>query len=58
MAAHVFDVAMALVRQGDVSFIGNTSPAYANMVGPFGGVTAAQALNAVMQHPDRLGEPV
>jgi hypothetical protein len=28
------------------------------MVGPFGGVTAAQALNAVLQHPQRLGEPV
>jgi acyl-CoA thioesterase len=58
MAAHVFDDAMALTRQGDGSFIGHTSPAYANMVGPYGGITAAQALNAVMQHPDRLGEPV
>jgi acyl-coenzyme A thioesterase PaaI-like protein len=28
------------------------------MVGPFGGITAAQALNAVLQHPQRLGEPV
>ena len=28
------------------------------MIGPFGGVTAAQALNAVLQHPQRLGEPV
>jgi len=37
---------------------GHTSPAYANMVGPFGGITAAQALNAVLQHPQRLGEPV
>lgn len=37
---------------------GHTSAAYANMVGPFGGITAAQALQAVMLHPDRLGEPV
>ena len=37
---------------------GATSPAYANMVGPFGGVTAASALNAVLQHPALLGEPV
>ncbi len=58
MAAHVFDDAVALARQADGSFIGQTSPAYANMVGPYGGITAAQALNAVMQHPDRLGEPV
>ena len=28
------------------------------MVGPFGGISAAVALNAVMQHPSRLGEPV
>jgi acyl-CoA thioesterase len=28
------------------------------MVGPFGGMTAAVMLQAVMQHPDRLGNPV
>jgi hypothetical protein len=28
------------------------------MVGPFGGITAAQALQAVLIHPERLGEPV
>ena len=28
------------------------------MVGPFGGVTAAQALAGVLKHPQRLGEPV
>ena len=28
------------------------------MVGPFGGITAATLLQAVMQHPDRLGEPL
>ncbi len=27
------------------------------MVGPFGGVTAAIALNAVMSHPSRVGDP-
>ena len=53
-----FDEAIALKPQPDGSFTGHTSPAYANMVGPFGGVTAAQALNAVLQHPQRLGEPV
>ena len=55
---HPFDKAIALVRQGDGSFAGHTSPAYANMVGPFGGIMAAQTLNAVVQHPDRLGEPL
>ncbi|WP_353237912.1 thioesterase family protein [Limnohabitans sp.] len=39
-------------------FTGATHPAYANMVGPFGGTTAAQLLQAALLHPDRLGEPV
>jgi acyl-CoA thioesterase len=55
---HVFDTAIALQPQANGMFTGNTSPAYANMIGPFGGITAAQVLNAVMLHPDRLGEPV
>ncbi|PZO12964.1 MAG: acyl-CoA thioesterase [Burkholderiales bacterium] len=58
MAAHAFDAAMALQPLGDGRFAGATSPAYANMVGPFGGVTAATALNAVLQHPALLGEPL
>ena len=28
------------------------------MVGPYGGITAATVLNAVLQHPALLGEPV
>ncbi|MGD9775246.1 acyl-CoA thioesterase [Diaphorobacter sp.] len=39
-------------------YTGRTTPAYWNMVGPFGGITAATLLHAVMQHPDRLGEPL
>jgi acyl-CoA thioesterase len=53
-----FDRAIALAVQPDGSFTGHTSPDYANMVGPFGGITAAQAINAVLQHPQRLGDPV
>jgi acyl-CoA thioesterase len=53
-----FDLAIALQAQPDGRVQGHTSPAYANMVGPFGGVMAAQAMNAVLQHPERLGEPV
>lgn len=56
-AVHVFDTAIALAPQGDV-WQGHTSPAYSNMIGPFGGITAAQALNAILQHPQRVGEPV
>ena len=67
MTLHVFDQAIAFTPLGAVAphagntadaFAGHTSPAYANMVGPYGGITAAQVLNAVMQHPARLGEPV
>ncbi len=57
-SGHAFDAAVALQPQADGRFSGHTSLAYANMVGPFGGITAAQALNAVLQHPQRLGEPV
>ena len=58
MSQHAFDLAIALAPQGDGAWQGHTSPAYANMIGPFGGITAAQAINAVLQHPQRLGEPV
>lgn len=37
---------------------GQTQPEWANMVGPFGGVTAAAILHAIDIHPDRLGEPI
>jgi acyl-CoA thioesterase len=57
-AAHVFDAAVALHPQPDGSFQGHTSPAYANMIGPYGGITAAQCLQSVLRHPDRLGEPI
>jgi len=60
MNAHPFDQALRLVhsdlRAGQ--FTGQTSPAYWNMVGPFGGATAAIVLQSVLQHPDLLGTPV
>ncbi len=55
---HLFDSAVALEPQGDGVWQGRTSAAYGNMIGPFGGLTAAQALNAVLLHPQRLGDPV
>ena len=58
MTAHPFDQAIALTASGEHTFTGATSPAYANMVGPYGGITAATVLNAVMRHPALLGEPV
>lgn len=56
--SHPLDQAIALTATGLHTYSGATSSAYGNMVGPFGGVTAATVMQAVMQHPERLGEPV
>lgn len=58
MSRHVFDEAVALTPLGPNQWAGQTHAAYANMVGPFGGITAAQVVNAMLQHPQRLGCPV
>ncbi|QXL83531.1 acyl-CoA thioesterase II [Comamonas sp. NLF-1-9] len=55
---HPLDDALALTAAGADTFTGRTTATYWNMVGPFGGVTAATLLQAVMQHPARLGEPL
>ena len=56
--SHLFDQAIALTPVSPNLYKGATSEAFENMVGPFGGVTAATLLNAVLQHPERLGDPV
>lgn len=55
---HLFDEAVALEHLGGDTFRGRTTAPYANMVGPYGGITAAVLLNAVVQHPDLLGDPL
>ena len=55
---HPLDEAIDLKPIVPGEFAGATHPAYANMVGPFGGTTAAQLLQAAWRHPERLGEPV
>ena len=65
---HPFDEAVALTPLAATAaahgadaprqFEGRPHPPYANMGGPNGGVTAAQALAGVLQHPQRLGDPV
>ncbi len=57
-ARHVLDDAVALQPLDTHQFAGRTTEPYMNMVGPFGGITAAALLNAVLQHPQRIGEPV
>lgn len=59
MPSHPFDDAIALEPTESRGMSrGRTSPDWANMVGPFGGITAAVLLRAVAVHPDRVGDPV
>lgn len=56
---HPLDAATAL--QGDAAAavrIGRTSDAYWTFIGPFGGASAATALRAVLEHPERQGDPI
>lgn len=55
---HSFDQAIALEPVGDHRWRGATHPAWQNMVGPFGGISAATALQAVLRSPDLLGTPL
>ncbi|BBY61796.1 acyl-CoA thioesterase [Mycolicibacterium helvum] len=55
---HSFDTAIDLADNGIGHYIGQTTPEWANMVGPFGGVTAAAIIRAIERHRDRIGEPV
>lgn len=55
---HVLDQAIALEPAGEHLWRGRTHPEYANFIGPYGGITAAQMIQAVLLHPERLGEPV
>ena len=54
---HPFDQALQF-SGGPNLFYGHPSPAYANMRGPFGGITAATLLKVLLDHPDRLGDPI
>ncbi|MDE1948938.1 MAG: thioesterase family protein, partial [Burkholderiales bacterium] len=58
MDIHPLDAALDLQALGGNRRLGRTRPDWANMVGPFGGITAAQLLHAAWIDPRRLGEPV
>ncbi len=57
---HVFDEATAVTAlDTDAHTVrATTHPAYNNMVGPFGGITAATIVSALQKHPDALGDPL
>jgi acyl-CoA thioesterase len=52
------DATMLDGAPGDPVRRGRTSDAYWTFIGPFGGVSAATALRAVLEHPDRVGDPL
>jgi hypothetical protein len=58
--AHPFDAALALDPARDSgarrTWAGHTHPGWANMVGPYGGITAAVLLAAAQRHPAAQGE--
>ena len=54
---HLFDDATR-VAAGDSGWIGHTSQDYWAFIGPFGGITAATILRAIMEHPERAGDPL
>ncbi len=56
-APHLFDDATRVVA-GDSRWQGRTSPDYFAFVGPFGGCTAATILRALIEHPQRAGDPL
>ncbi|MEK9953543.1 MAG: acyl-CoA thioesterase domain-containing protein, partial [Curvibacter sp.] len=58
MNSHAFDQALKLQALAPGRYGGQTSADYWNMVGPFGGYTAATVLAAILRHPDLLGAPL
>ncbi len=57
-AAHPFDRAVALEPMPDGRLRGRTSESYWNMISPFGGLTAATVLKAILMSPDRQSDPI
>jgi acyl-CoA thioesterase len=57
IAPHPFDIATRIERIGSLCR-GATSDAYWAFVGPFGGVTSATLLRAVLEDEARVGDPV
>ncbi|GAB2551657.1 acyl-CoA thioesterase [Nocardia heshunensis] len=55
---HPFDNATELTPVSEGVFLGRSAPAYSNMVGPFGGLTAATMLRPVLDDPRRIGSPL
>jgi acyl-CoA thioesterase len=57
-AAHPFDRATTVARDTNGMATATTSDDYWAFVGPFGGITAATMLRAILDHPERSGDPL
>lgn len=55
---HLLDAVIDLRSDGGRGAYGRTLPECGNVVGPFGGATAALILRAIEAQADRVGEPV
>ncbi len=55
---HPLDEATTLAGAPAGARRGRTSDAYWTFISPFGGASAATALRAVLEHPDRAGDPL
>jgi len=55
---HPFDAALALTAEPPSRWHGRTSEDYWNMVSPYGGITAAAMMQAMLDHPERRGSPL
>ncbi|MFT4715520.1 MAG: acyl-CoA thioesterase [Paracoccaceae bacterium] len=58
MTIHPFDAAIQLEKSTEGNFVATTAKPYANMAGPFGGVTSASMMRAVLLDERLLGDPV
>ncbi|MEZ5650113.1 MAG: thioesterase family protein [Burkholderiaceae bacterium] len=55
---HPFDLALQMQPRADGRLVGQASRDYWNVVGPYGGITAATAVQAVLLQPAVIGEPL
>lgn len=55
---HPFDQAISLTAVDDDTYAGQVSEPYWNSISPYGGITVATVLNALLLHPRRLGDPL
>ena len=55
---HPLDIATSLIPTGDDTYRGQTTKTYANVIGPYGGITAACLMQAVLIDRRLAGTPV